>query len=272
MRAQMGSRQHQISLRWNRIRLMDLLEDIGTRARQFGLNLIAAIPAERYDRVAGPAYRAQTIEPACRSIVIIGNGGGDFWRCFKAHTADRPGWLARDNPLDDFTREIIETEVMRPVASTGTRCIPVYPFAKDSGQLNFMQLATMAGVAGPSIIGVVVHPVFGPWIAFRAALLIDAEIDHPGDALAFDPCPSCSARSCIAACPAGAVSFPSGWDIPRCLTHRVEAEPDCSNRCHARVACVLAPEHRYPDDELAYHQMRAMRVMLPYYKERIRRS
>ena len=108
MRAQMGSRQHQISLRWNRIRLMDLLENIGTRARQFGLNLIAAIPAERYDRVAGPAYRAQTIEPACRSIVIIGNGGGDFWRCFKAHTADRPGWLARDNPLDDFTREIIE--------------------------------------------------------------------------------------------------------------------------------------------------------------------
>jgi epoxyqueuosine reductase len=251
---------------------MNLLNAIGTRARQFGLNLIAAIPAERYDRVAAPAYRAQAIDPACRSIVIIGNGGGDFWRCFKAHTADRPGWIARDNPLDDFTREIVETEVVRPLQMAGTRCIPVYPFVNGRAQLNFMQLATIAGMAGPSIIGVVVHPVFGPWIAFRAALLLEAELDHPGDALGFDPCPSCSTRSCISACPAGAVSFPAGWDIPRCLVHRVEAQADCSDRCHARVACVLAPGHRYPDDELAYHQGRAMRAMLPYYRKELQRT
>jgi hypothetical protein len=77
-------------------------------------------------------------------------------------------------------------------------------------------------------------------------------------------------RSCIAACPAAAVSFPAGWDIPKCLTHRVEVEADCEPRCHARVGCVVGPEHRYPDEELAYHQRRALGAMRPWYETHLR--
>ena len=47
---------------------------------------------------------------------IIGNGGGDFWRCFKEHTADRPGWLARDNPLDRLRRQRLD---VRPIRELG---------------------------------------------------------------------------------------------------------------------------------------------------------
>ena len=246
---------------------MDLFGIICRKAQRLGLNLIAAVAAERYDVAAGPAYQAGAISRECRSIVLIGNGGADFWHCFKAHAAANSGWLERRDPLDDFTRQIIEQEIARPIQALGERCVTVYPFG-DGPTLNFMQLAMLAGLAGPSIIGVAVHPVFGPWIAFRAALLLDCEIDHPGDAIGFDPCPTCSSRACIAACPATAVSFPSGWDIPKCLAHRVEAHPDCADRCHARVACVLSPERRYPDDELAYHQARAFSVMRPHYKNR----
>jgi hypothetical protein len=249
---------------------MDLLDAISAGAEQFGLNLIAAIPAAGYDRVSAPQYHAGAINPACRSIVIIGNGGGDFWRCFKAYAARNRGWLERDNPLDDFTRAIVEAEVAAPIRAAGVGYRAVYPFTSDGPTLNFMLLARLAGLAGPSIIGVVVHPLFGPWIAFRGALLLETELDRPGEAIGFDPCPKCSTRSCISACPAPAISFPSGWDIPRCLEHRVEADPACSDRCHARVACVLGPTHRYPDDELAYHQMRAMRAMRPYYQRTAR--
>ncbi|MBV8771355.1 MAG: hypothetical protein JO166_03325, partial [Deltaproteobacteria bacterium] len=216
---------------------------------------------------AGPGYRAGAIFPDCRSIVVIGNGGGDFWRAFKAHAAANCGWWERQDPLDDFTRLVIEHDIVNPIRGRGRRCISVYPFG-DGPTLNFMQLATLAGLAGPSIIGVVVHPRFGPWIAFRAALLLDCAIDHPGDGMGFDPCPTCNSRSCISACPAAAVSFPAGWDISKCLAHRVEAHPDCADRCHARVACVLSPECRYPDDELAYHQERALSVMRPHYNKR----
>src|SRR6267143_560920 len=108
--------------------MTDLLEAIRIAAAPYGLNLVAAIPALDYDRIAAPAMRAGTIDAA-----------------------------------------------------------------------------KLAGLAGPSILGVVVHPEYGPWIAFRAALILDVVLDQPGAAIGFDPCPTCKARSCITPCPAGAV-------------------------------------------------------------------
>ncbi len=244
---------------------IDLLETIQSAGERRGLNLIAAIPVARYE-LAVPASQLSTAAPEARSIIIVANGGGAFWMALKAHAATHPGWWERENPLDDFTREVVEDELVPPLTASGIRCRPVYPFSTGL-TINFMALGKLAGIGGPSIIGVVVNPKFGPWIAFRAALLVDAEVDRPGEALGFDPCPGCTVRSCIPACPVNAVSFPTGWDITRCLEHRVEVEPDCAPRCHARVGCVLGPEHRYPDDALAYHQMRALRAMRPYYKK-----
>ncbi len=247
-----------------------MLERIRAACAPHGFNLIAAIPAARYDAAATPGYRAGEIDARARSIVVIANGGGAFWAAYRRHAARNPGWAERDHPLDDFTRDTVERDVAPVVRAAGVRCTVVYPFMGGGRTLNFIELGKAAGLAGPSILGVAVHPDYGPWIAFRAALLIDEPVDSPGGAAGFDPCPACATRSCIAACPVGAVAYPSGWDIPKCLTHRVEVEPDCAPRCHARAACVLGPEHRYPDDELAYHQMRALRSMRAYYEQHLK--
>jgi len=247
------------------------LEKIRRGAAPHGLNLVAATPVARYDGAVAEASRASTIDHEARSIVVIGNGGGALWAALKSHAARNAGWWERDNPLDDFTREVVERDVAGPIRAAGVRCVTVYPFMSNGPTLNFIELGKVAGITGPSILGVTVHPVYGPWIAFRAAILIDEAIDSPGDAIGFDPCPRCTVRSCIPACPGGAVSIESGWDIPKCLTHRVEVEADCTPRCHARAGCVLGPEHRYPDDELAYHQMRALRSMRPYYEKHIKK-
>ena len=247
------------------------LEKIRRGAAPHGLNLVAAVPAARYDGAVAEASRASTIDHEARSIVVIGNGGGALWAALKSHAGRNAGWWERDNPLDDFTREVVERDVAGPIRASGVRCVTVYPFMSNGPTLNFIELGKVAGITGPSILGVTVHPVYGPWIAFRAALLLDEAIDSPGDAIGFDPCPRCTVRSCIPACPGGAVSIESGWDIPKCLTHRVEVEADCTPRCHARAGCVLGPEHRYPDDELAYHQMRALRSMRPYYEAHIKK-
>ncbi len=252
--------------------MTDLLQLIRTAGQRHGLNLVASIPVARYEAALGSKSRLHEAAPEARSIIVIGNGGGDFWLALKKHAARHPGWFEREHPMDDFTRAVIEGDIVAPLRALGLRCSVTYPFIQDRSVLNFMELGKLAGLGGPSIIGVLVNPKYGPWIAFRAALLIDAEIDAPGDAAGFDPCPRCIPRSCIAACPVQAVSFPAGWDIPRCLEHRVEVEPDCAGKCHARVGCVLGPEHRYPDDELAYHQGRALRAMRPYYLEHVKKS
>jgi epoxyqueuosine reductase QueG len=252
--------------------MTDPLQLIRNAGNRRGLNLVAAIPVARYALALGPKSQLSATAPDARSIIVIGNGGGDFWLALKQHAAQHPGWSDREHPVDDYTREVIEGDIVAPVRALGLRCSVTYPFAQDRSVLNFMELGKLAGLGGPSIIGVLVNPSYGPWIAFRAALLVDADLDAPGDAAGFDPCPGCVVRSCIAACPVKAVSFPKGWDIPRCLEHRVEVEPDCASRCHARVGCVLGPEHRYPDDELAYHQMRALRAMRPYYFQHVKKS
>jgi epoxyqueuosine reductase len=247
-----------------------VLDRIRDTAAAYGLNLVAATPVERYDASITAGLRAIELAPGARSIVIVGNGGGELWTALKQHAARHPEWWDREHPLDEFTRQVVETALAAPLRADGIRCTVVYPFIQDGRALNFVQLARVAGLTGPSIIGVSLHPEYGPWIAFRAALLIDEPIDAPGPAIDFDPCPTCTARTCISACPASAVSAERGWDIPKCLTHRVEVEPDCIGRCHARAACVIGPAHIYPDDELAYHQMRSLRAMRPWYEANIK--
>ncbi|HVN28696.1 MAG TPA: hypothetical protein VMT64_09440 [Candidatus Binataceae bacterium] len=251
--------------------MSDLLQTIRDASAPYGLNLVAATPAERYDASISSGYRVSELAPGARSIVLVGNGGGEFWSALKRHAERNPGWWNREHPLDEFTRKIVENSMAAPLRALGARCVVVYPFVHDNRTLNFVHLARIAGLTGPSIIGVSLHPEFGPWIAFRAALLVDQLIDAPGSAIDFDPCPGCTARSCINACPVGAVGVAQGWDIPKCLTHRVEVEHDCINRCHARAACVIGPEHIYPDDELAYHQGRSLRAMRPWYEANIKK-
>jgi epoxyqueuosine reductase QueG len=248
-----------------------LLDEIRSAAAPYGLNLVAAIPVERYDAAVTKQIRATELAPGARSIVVIGNGGGALWAALKRHAAAHPGWIYREHPLDDYTRTIVESSIAVPLREASHRCTVVYPFVHNQRTLNFMELGKIAGLGGPSIIGVAVHPEFGQWIAFRAALLIDELIDEPGPAVGFDPCPSCVPRSCIAACPVNAVSIATGWDVTKCLTHRVEVEEDCGIRCHARVACVLAPQHVYSDEELAHHQSCALRAMKPWYDANIRK-
>ncbi len=256
-----------------RIRLPSMsetLETVRALAERRGLNLVAAVPVPRYDAAVRPEARSTRLAPRSRSIIAIGNGGGGFWKAFQRHARENPGWFERGNPLDDFTQVVIEREISPALSTAGVPHTVAYPFMGGSPTLDFMALGKAAGLGGASIIGVLVHPVFGPWIAFRAALLLEEELDAPGAAAGFDPCPRCAARPCVSACPASAVSYPAGWNVPRCLTHRVEHEAQCAPRCAARAACVLGPEHRYPDDELAYHQMRALRAMRQYYESNLR--
>lgn len=242
--------------------MLDLFAPMRACGAEVGLNLIATVPVTRYDAHAAEPYQARRIRPSARTIIVIANGGRAFWTAFLEHCATHPGWRDRLHPLDDFTRYIVEQRLM-PLVSGAQ---PVYPFVGDGPTLNFMQLGISAGLAGPSLLGVVINPTYGPWIAFRAALLIDADLNSATPE-SFDPCPRCAPRTCIPACPIGAIT-PTGWDIPKCLTYRLEVEADCAPRCHARAACVIAPDQRYSDDELAYHQERALGAMRLYARTR----
>src|SRR5258705_8905987 len=107
-------------------------------AAPHGLNLVAATPVERYDRAVAEISRAAPLDPRARSIVVIGNGGGALWHALSDHAARNPGWWNRENPLDDFTREVVERDVGAAAHDSGARFTIVYPFVNGGRTLNFI--------------------------------------------------------------------------------------------------------------------------------------
>ncbi|MGH7962699.1 MAG: hypothetical protein ACRERD_12875 [Candidatus Binatia bacterium] len=245
---------------------MDLLQEITTALHPYGFNLIGTTTVASYETLVPDQYHVASLLPQAKTVVVIGNGGGEFWAGFRAYCDARPGHLQeRTHPLDEYTVEIIESALAPILHQSGAAYRYLYPFRFSTEPVSFMHLAQAASLASPSILGVVIHPVYGPWMALRAALLIDQELSAPAATSDFDPCPTCIERACMAACPANAVSLERGWDIPTCVQHRLHLAEDCVDRCHARYDCVYGREYRYPPDELHYHQQRSFAEMRRYF-------
>ena len=247
---------------------MDLLDKITAALAPSGLNLIGAANRARYEALVPAAYHVAPLLPDTKTIIVIGNGGGAFWAGFRQYTSVRPACLTQhSHPLDAYTAQVIE-QALTPILQRSTAVYRyVYPFRFATEPLSFMHLAQASGLAAPSLLGIVIHPEYGPWLALRAAVLIDQELSASAQADGFDPCPSCTERACVFACPAGAVSLDRGWDIPACVAYRLTEHNDCQLYCHARYQCVYGRQHRYPPDELRYHQDQSLATMREYRRK-----
>jgi hypothetical protein len=232
----------------------------------FGLNLIGVATPAAYDALVPTSHRLGApggASDATRAIVVIGNGGGAFWSAYRDYVRRHPEHAARAHPLDDFTTMVLEDHALPVAARMGLRPVLRLPFRETNPPLSFVHLAEAAGLGRRGLLGVLLHPEFGPWMALRGALVVAAAAPAARPAAGFDPCPSCRERPCLAACPGAAVAYPAGWNVPRCIAFRVDSAErnPCLDRCHARVACVYGRHHVYPSDALAHHQQRAFAVM-----------
>jgi epoxyqueuosine reductase len=119
--------------------------------------------------------------------------------------------------------------------------------------IPFQRLGRAAGLGAPGPLALQIHPQFGPWWAYRALVVLDRRLPPaapPGDGCAGCPAP------CVAACPAAAVAR-SGFDVRACHAHRLSVVA-CHESCAARLACIRGPEHRYRDQQLAFHMRASM--------------
>src|SRR5262245_62036526 len=144
-----------------------------------------------------------------RSIILIGQAGVAPWPSFLR-------WLERQesrglsDPLDKWSSEVIG-KAARMVSARA-----VSP--SDKPYLPFQQWAMRAEGLRPSPLGVLMHPEFGLWHAFRGALLFDVEIAFPEPPAAVHLCDGCIDKPCLHACPVEAHST-AGFDHATCLDH-----------------------------------------------------
>jgi hypothetical protein len=184
---------------------------------------------------------------AGRTLVLLGFTGAMQWPAFAASPEFADG---QPHPLDRWS--------VRVIGELGTvfGARPLYPFGGPPWW-PFQQWAQRAEVLHPSPLGILMHPRFGLWHAYRGALLF-AEVFALPERISWpSPCESCATKPCITSCPAEAVK-PSGFVRTACAAH-VASPPGigCRSGCVSRVSCPVAVSHRYGAEQAAFH-MRAV--------------
>jgi len=179
-----------------------------------------------------------------RSVLLIGNAGARYWSHFEEWREGQPAGLA--NPLDTWCREVIG-EVAEAV---GARAVS----PSDKPYLPFQQWAMRAERLRPSPLGVLMHPTYGLWHAYRGALLFDVELELPEVHAPIHLCDTCAEKPCMKACPVDAYS-PAGFAHRECLAHvRGTDGGACrSGGCLDRNACAYGAAFRYPAKVQAFH-------------------
>jgi Fe-S-cluster-containing hydrogenase component 2 len=117
-----------------------------------------------------------------------------------------------------------------------------------------MQWAQRAEAVAQVPIGPLIHPRYGLWRAYRAALVFADVIDLPLAENAPSPCIGCSDTPCTSTCPVNAIRR-DAYDVPCCIDHvRSEAGGDClAYGCRARRACPIGAGYRHEPEQAAFH-------------------
>jgi hypothetical protein len=174
------------------------------------------------------------------TAVLVGNAGPAMFTRFAAErdpTRDR---------LDDWCRDVLGRLAVRIDAAVH------FPF--DAPPLPFPTWARRARAGHASPLGLNIHPRYGLWHAYRAALTFSKHLALPGPELGPHPCQTCAERPCLAACPVAAFTNP-GYDVAACATHIGAPDGDeCMTAgCLARRACPVGSAYAYDLRQAGFH-------------------
>ncbi|WP_110748813.1 4Fe-4S dicluster domain-containing protein [Phyllobacterium leguminum] len=186
-----------------------------------------------------------------RSIVLVGHAGSSIWPHF-ARWWENEG-RDRADPLDNWSKQVLG----EAAEALGARAA----FPSDKPWLPFQQWATRAEGLKPSPLGLLIHPVFGLWHAYRGALLFDEEIEFPAHRAFPHPCDQCAAKPCLSACPVEAFDG-AGFAVDRCRDYlRADVGKACrTGGCLARLACPVGREYAYEAAQQRFHMAAFMRA------------
>lgn len=221
-----------------------------------GLNLTAVFPWNNLpDKVQRPLHAAGL--DSYTHLLLTAHGGTRLWsRLTPAH------WQTAD-PIDNYSLSVTNKFLTRYLGSPPHQIL--YPHPHLSFPLA--ALGELAGWGRPSPLGLGIHPEYGLWYAYRTAVAITADLPTPPlPPPPPHPCHTCADKPCTTTCPVVAVQHDQ-FAVMTCVTHRTAPHSSCAHRCLARLACPVAPQHRYTDDQIRYHYAHSLRIINGYLAE-----
>ena len=181
------------------------------------------------------------------TLVLFGNVGASLWRAFQATPEARDGDA---HPLNRWS------ERLGRALAEDLGAMALFPFGGPR-YLPFIAWAKRAVPVDNSPLGMLIHPQYGLWHAYRGAIAFAEAIELPPREALEVPCDSCADKPCLAACPVAAFDG-KGYAVDACVAHiAAPAGADCLDRgCRARRACPVGREHLYAPAQAGLH-MRA---------------
>lgn len=222
----------------------------------YGLNLFAALPVEILpDNVTQTLLTEDIPLYDYRSLVLIGHGGRRLWQAlaeFGMQTAD---------PVDYFSLAITGRFIDEFLGAP-----PILMLYPTNYTIPLQQLGALAGWHHPSPLGLGINETYGVWFAYRTVFLTTFPLPLIQTPKTISPCNTCLDKPCIAACPAQAVQGVGQLRVADCVDFRLQVRSTCQNRCLSRMACPVAPEHRYKPEQLHYHYNHSLASIRQYYR------
>lgn len=177
------------------------------------------------------------------TLVMLGFLRGD-WPAFTASPEYRDG---RAHPLDRWSHRLVSA-LARDFGAK-----PYFPFTAPL--MPFIRWAQKAEPVHASAMGMMIHPTFGLWHAWRGALAFEERLDLPAPDDRPRPCDSCADKPCLSACPVNAFDGSGAFNVAACSAHiRSPAGVDCMEKgCAARRACPVGQGYQYTPEQAAFH-------------------
>ncbi len=220
--------------------LMDI-ETITGKASEYGLVVRGGLAVSIDDSVPNMRNGA-----AARSLVLLGNAGSSVWPVFSQSAELKDGC---DNPLDRWSKRVGD------VLAKDLGAVAYYPFGGPPYQ-PFIRWAKKAESLRSSKIGLLLHPEFGLWHAYRLALAFPNTLFDEADAVTAQThaCDTCKTQPCYSTCPVDAFAD-DHYDVDRCVLYLDDnPQAECNQRgCLARMSCPEAVAYRYEQPHAAFH-------------------
>jgi methylmalonic aciduria homocystinuria type C protein len=206
-----------------------------------GLDLVQPFQVGWYNSAVDPSYYLPDFDNPGALGILIGNTRA-LWPALRAAIRADPSLGAAVDPIDRYT----EARVLAALRPLPQRWQVRWVYEKPPRRVAMQRLGHVSGLAHLSRSFLNVHPMYGPWIALRAAVVFD--VDGPSGP-AYDPPSPC--RDCVHTC------VPLLERAAAALRARGLQQPGVGDTwplwLAVRDACPGGREHRYSDEQIAYH-------------------
>jgi len=181
-----------------------------------------------------------------QSLVLLGNTGSSIWPSFSTSSEYKDGL---DNPLDRWSQRVGDALAMD---CGGTA---YYPFGGPPYQ-PFIKWATKAESLQRSKLGLLMHPEYGLWHAYRLAIVLPEELfdQRTRSIQQTNACDSCQDQPCYGTCPVDAF-VNNQYHVDQCVQFLASnPQAQCNQTgCMARMSCPEATQHRYVQLHAKFH-------------------